>query len=154
MADENFLINNAEEIIPTFNDSPYKRVIAVGDIHGKFNELKSLWQKIHVTDDDLIIFLGDYIDRGEGIYNVLKWVIAQSAKKNFIFLRGNHEQMMIEALKQTDGMARINWILNGGKATILALRELITQKEFTINEIANFAESLPLSYSMTIGGRK
>lgn len=154
MADEKFFINDAEEIIPTFNDSPYKRIIAVGDIHGKFNELKSLWRKIHVTDDDLIIFLGDYVDRGEGIYNVLKWVIAQSTKKNFIFLRGNHEQMMIEALKQTDGMSRINWILNGGKATILALRELITLKEFTINEIATFADNLPLSYSMTIGGRK
>ena len=68
---ENF-INNAEEIIPPVNDTPYKRILAVGDIHGKFNALKSLWKKLHVTDDDLVIFLGDYVDRGEGIANVLK----------------------------------------------------------------------------------
>ena len=150
---ENF-INNAKEIIPSVNDTPYKRILAVGDIHGKFNALKSLWKKLHVTDDDLVIFLGDYVDRGEGIANVLKWVINQSsARKNFIFLRGNHEQMMLNALTRTDGNRAV-WLINGGQNTVFALRNLINNKIFTLNDIVNFAENLPLSYSITIGGRR
>ena len=153
MADEKIFINNAEEIIPPVNDSPYKRILAIGDIHGKFNALKSLWKKLNVSEDDFLIFLGDYVDRGEGIYNVLKWVIEQSARDNFKFLRGNHEQMMLDALTES-GAGRITWIINGGKATILALRELVSQKVFSLNEILNFTDSLPLSYSITVGGRK
>ena len=153
MADEKILINNAEEIIPPVNDSPYKRILAIGDIHGQFKALKSLWKKLNVSEDDLVIFLGDYVDRGEGVGEVLEWVINQSARKNFVFLRGNHEQMMINALKDT-GADRITWIINGGKATIFALRELIGKKIFTLNEILNFVDNLPLSYSITVSGQK
>ncbi len=153
MTDEKILINNAEEIIPPVNDSPYKRILAVGDIHGQFKALKSLWRKLKITEDDLVIFLGDYVDRGEGIGEVLEWIINQSARKNFVFLRGNHEQMMIDALKD-NGADRITWIINGGKATIFALRELISKKIFSLNEILNFADNLPLSYSITVGGVK
>lgn len=153
MANEKFFINNAEEIVPPFNDSPYKRIIAVGDVHGKFGALQSLWKKLSVTDDDLVIFLGDYIDRGEEIAEVLKWVIEQSKKPNIKFLRGNHEQMMLFALNSSGGKDRITWLINGGKATIMALRELVGQKVFTLKEIVNFTENLPLSYSISVGDR-
>lgn len=153
MADEKFFINNAEEIIPPVNDSSYKRILATGDVHGKFNALKSLWEKLNVSEDDLVVFLGDYVDRGEGVGEVLEWVMNNSAQKNFVFLRGNHEQMLLNSFKDT-GADRITWIINGGKATIFALRELVSQKIFSLNEILNFAENLPLSYSITVGGRK
>ena len=153
MADEKIFINNAEEIIPPVNDTPYKRILAIGDIHGQFKALKSLWKKLNVTSDDLVIFLGDYVDRGDNVGEVLEWVINQSARQNFVFLRGNHEQMMLNAFKDT-GADRITWIINGGKATIFALRELVSQKIFSLNDILNFTDNLPLSYSITVGGRK
>ena len=153
MADEKFFINNAEEIIPPVNDTPYKRILAIGDIHGQFKALKSLWEKLNVTEDDLVIFLGDYIDRGENVGEVIEWVMNNSARNNFKFLRGNHEQMMLNSFKDT-GADRITWIINGGKATILALRELVGKKIYSLNDILNFADNLPLSYSITVGGRK
>lgn len=39
-------INNAEEIIPTVNDSPYKRILVIGDVHAAFDKLTSLWKKL------------------------------------------------------------------------------------------------------------
>lgn len=150
---EKFFVTGAKKILPTVNSSPYKRILAVGDIHGKFKELISLWEKLNVTDDDLVIFLGDYIDRGESVAEVLEWVMAHKDKKNFVFLRGNHEQMMIDAIN-SEGADSFTWIINGGKKTILALRELNAKKIVPFDDIRNFIENLPLSYSIELGGRK
>ncbi len=151
---EKFFINDAEEIIPPVNDSKYKRILAIGDVHGKFQALKSLWKKLSVTDQDLIVFVGDYVDRGEGIAEVLTWIIEQSKKSNFKFLRGNHEQMMLNAMrKEHSGDERITWLFNGGKETILALREMKANNASAVDEVLDFADNLPLSYSIKVGRR-
>ncbi len=61
MSEKKFFINDAEKIIPAVNDSPYKRILAIGDVHAAFDKLLSLWEKISVTEDDLVVFLGDYL---------------------------------------------------------------------------------------------
>ncbi len=152
MSDEKFFIDGAEKIIPSVNDSPYKRIIAIGDVHGKFSKLESLIKKISVTDEDLIIVCGDFIDRGNEVAEVLKWIMEHKDKSNYIFLRGNHEQMMLDAFKSS-GKSKINWIINGGKATLSALRELNSNKIIPFNDVLNFADKLPLSFSIKVGGR-
>lgn len=42
----------------------YDKIYVVGDIHGMYNRLMSLMNNFSLKDDDLLIFLGDYIDRG------------------------------------------------------------------------------------------
>lgn len=152
MSDEKFYLDGKKDIIPPVNDTPYKRVLAIGDVHGKFAKLKSLLKKVSITENDLVIALGDYIDRGDGVADVLKWVNDNKDKSNYIFLRGNHEQMMLDALK-TNGADRITWIINGGKATIFALRELNSKKIIPFNDVLNLVENLPHAYSIKIGGR-
>ncbi len=175
MDKEKLFINNAREIVPSVNDSSYKRILAVGDIHGKFNELKSLWRKLSVTDNDLIIFLGDYIDRGENVAAVLDWVINQPKDKNFIFLRGNHEQMMLDAFEKDrefleeildgkkkiisnrDAMgygAAVSWLINGGQETLRWIKVLCKKNNCTIDDLINFIKNFPLSYSIEVGGQK
>ena len=62
---------NLREIIPPVNDSPYKRILVIGDVHAAYNKLQSLWKKLSVTDNDLVIFLGDYLyGMGDGEKNV------------------------------------------------------------------------------------
>ena len=48
------------------NNKRFKRQIAIGDIHGCLNLLKDLVEhQIRLNPDaDMLIFLGDYIDRG------------------------------------------------------------------------------------------
>jgi len=40
------------------------KVFAIGDVHGCLSMLKGLVGKIPITEEDTIVFLGDYIDRG------------------------------------------------------------------------------------------
>lgn len=72
----------------------YKRILVIGDIHGCFKNLMSMWKKISVTPEDLVIFLGDYVDRGRENVKVLKWIMKESKKKNVVALCGNHDDMM------------------------------------------------------------
>ena len=167
-------INDAKEIIPPVNDSPYKRILAVGDIHGKISKLLSLWEKLPVDEDTLVVFLGDYVDRGEGVGEVLDWIMTQSKKPNVIALRGNHEQMMINAFKEDrefiekilsgdktsltnrdalEHEAAVLWIINGGKSTLAGINAFCAENNCTVDTVLNFAESLPLSHSIRVGGR-
>ncbi len=89
-----------------------------GDIHGCFERLYRLWNglKERLTDEDQLLFLGDYIDRGPQSYEVLDFLIALSARHPSIFLRGNHEVMLQDYLNGRDSSG--NFIVNGGEATI------------------------------------
>lgn len=69
------------------------RIIAIGDVHGCSRELNDLLIKLKVTPNDLLIFLGDLINRGPDSRGVLD--IAQSLK-NTLFLMGNHELRLLE----------------------------------------------------------
>jgi predicted phosphodiesterase len=42
-----------------------ERIIAIGDIHGQLARLEGLIERIAPSDEDRLVFLGDYIDRGE-----------------------------------------------------------------------------------------
>lgn len=145
-------VSGMADLIPAVNDSPYKRILVFGDIHGCFDKLTSLLEKVCVTEEDLVIFTGDFVDRGDNVADTLKWVLEQSKKKNFIFLRGNHEQMMLDTFHKR--MNKLTWFFNGGRTTISGLSKLKSEDETYIERVLTFAENLPLYYSMTIGGRE
>lgn len=88
---------------------------AIGDIHGYFKLLKGLISKLDLKADDELIFLGDYIDRGPNSKKVIDFLIKLSKSYNCIFLRGNHESMMENALKDKRQMPI--WLFNGGQST-------------------------------------
>lgn len=62
----------------------------MSDIHGCYNELLLMLDKIGLSDTDQLIMAGDYIDRGKNSYEVLKWIEHHS--ENVRFVRGNHEE--------------------------------------------------------------
>jgi len=90
----------------------------IGDVHGRFRQLKQLERDVPWNlRNDRIIFLGDLIDRGDGIREVVDEVIRLKANNpNVVALRGNHEQMLLDCLELGD----LAWLLpeNGGQATI------------------------------------
>lgn len=79
-------------------------VYAVGDIHGHcelLNRLLAMLRDAGMRDDDLLVFVGDYVDRGPDVRGVLERLISLKADRpNTVFLRGNHEQMMLDARKR------------------------------------------------------
>ena len=92
------------------------RYLAVGDIHGCFKALETLAAFVPFSNDDMIITLGDYVDRGPDSRAVLDWVISRQQTGNLVALRGNHELMMIEARDNTQAFKV--WLRAGGDATL------------------------------------
>lgn len=75
------------------------KIYAVGDIHGSLGKLKALLEKLPWQPDqgDLLIFLGDYIDRGPNSPEVIDHIIRlQRRSPRVIALCGNHEQMFLD----------------------------------------------------------
>jgi serine/threonine protein phosphatase 1 len=96
--------------------------IAVGDIHGMSDKLERLIGKldawlasIGADEPPQFIFLGDYIDRGPDSKGVVEKVRAMQAE-GAICLRGNHEQLMIDATHSALGER--NFLRNGGEGTL------------------------------------
>ncbi len=93
------------------------RLIAVGDIHGEIDKLNSLLEKLDLTKSDTVVFLGDYIDRGKNPKLVVEKLIELSKETNCIFLKGNHEDMMLKILETRNYDDIEHWLLSGGIST-------------------------------------
>jgi len=126
----------------------YKRILAIGDIHGEWDKFMSLYEKIHFNPaEDLLIFLGDYIDRGPKPLHVLDWMYEHRNEKNMIMLRGNHEQMMLDYYDYDNKL----WVFNGGDKGRKALAK---QKENVFKDCLDFVQNLPLYHHMTYKGKE
>ena len=94
-----------------------KRLIAIGDIHGEIEKLNSLFEKLNLTKSDTLVFLGDYIDRGKHSKEVIERLIKLSEAVNCVFLKGNHEQMLLRGLESKRESDINYWLMNGGRET-------------------------------------
>ncbi len=100
--------------------APSGRIFVIGDIHGCPLELELLLTHLEQVEkrnaDDLIIFIGDYIDRGPDSNAVVERLIQlATAVPETIFLRGNHEEMLLGFLGLTRTVAP--YLENGGAIT-------------------------------------
>ena len=100
------------------------RIYAIGDIHGRADLLLQLLAKI-VADSEsrgeierkLLIFLGDYIDRGLQSRQTIDVMVDQLPEGfEVVALKGNHEEMMLDAMEHKEALP--TWIHNGGQATL------------------------------------
>ncbi len=89
------------------------RLLAVGDIHGHAQALHALLIQVAPRNDDMLIFMGDYVDKGPDVKGVIDSLLALSKTHNAIFLRGNHDQMLIDAYR--DPAKRGVWECLSGK---------------------------------------
>jgi len=94
-----------------------QKIFVIGDIHGCFDKLRALMDKIPINDSsDQLIFIGDYIDRGSSSLEVVDYLIdLKNRLPGTIFLKGNHEDMLESYL---DGSDRFTYLLNGGQRTL------------------------------------
>ncbi|MDJ0608693.1 MAG: metallophosphoesterase family protein [Kiloniellales bacterium] len=101
------------------------RIYAIGDIHGRSDLLRALHQKILADADAsratrrLVVYLGDYIDRGSDSRGVIDLLI-EGPPPGFaaVYLIGNHEEFLLRSLE--DESAIRPWLMNGGQETCLS----------------------------------
>ncbi|MCU0617845.1 MAG: serine/threonine protein phosphatase [Gemmatimonadaceae bacterium] len=98
------------------------RLYVVGDIHGRFDLLTRLVERI---DADMAqapaavateIYLGDYVDRGPASAQVLRLLIERQRVRNMVCLVGNHEVYMMEALRNRAAFE--SWLPLGARETL------------------------------------
>ena len=93
------------------------RIIAIGDVHGCAKALASLLEAIQPTQEDTLVFLGDYIDRGPDSRGVVEQVIALGKRCTVVPLLGNHEEMVLAALEGGQSEVRF-WLKFGGDVAL------------------------------------
>lgn len=94
-------------------------IYAIGDIHGCLNSLEKIIEKVNPSLEDTIVFLGDYIDRGNNSKEVIEFLLRFSnVYKNTIFIKGNHEWMIMQFYETRDPKDWELWEYNGAKKTI------------------------------------
>ena len=75
--------------------SQYKKVHHIGDIHGCYTALRQyLDDNGGIKDDEMYIFVGDYIDRGTENAEVVEFLLSVYQKPNVFLIEGNHERWL------------------------------------------------------------
>ena len=127
------------------------KIFAIGDIHGCHSRLINLLDRIPCDKDhDTLVFIGDYINRGPDSRKVLDTLLeVQQTYAHPVFLKGNHEQMIleyaatgdVETLRILRTMGVESTVASYG-ATVRQLRDLV----FLPPEHRVFLENLQFSY--------
>lgn len=122
-------------------------VYVMSDLHGQLGAYLKMLDIISFSPDDTLYVVGDAIDRGKHGIKILQHIMGRD---NIVFIRGNHEQQMLEA--RTDSEPQSHWRRSlGGNPTRNALLYKLTAAER--NSIYKYVEASPLELHIEVEGR-
>ena len=108
------------------------------DVHGHRAALERVLDRVSPGEQDRVVCLGDMIDRGPDPVGVLRLV---RGLPNATVLMGNHEDLMMACMNDPDdGLAGMNWGMNGGATTSEGLAALDPDEA---NELLSWVADLP-----------
>ena len=114
------------------------KVYAISDLHGRYDLYKQV--KDYMGEDDKCFVLGDCVDRG---LHGIKIIVDIMTDDRFILIKGNHEQMMIDAIADAEEgyMDFQLWYMNGGYETHKELMEYPIEQQ---REIISYCKKRPI----------
>jgi serine/threonine protein phosphatase 1 len=129
--------------------SPKHRVYAVGDLHGRYDLLRAMLERI-IDDfegrrDDRrlqIVFLGDYIDRGDQSRDVLETLmkLVGGVHLDIVALRGNHEAALLDFVRAPN-MYR-SWLDFGAQQTMASYGVSLPRREMSETDLVSLRDQL------------
>lgn len=128
----------------------------IGDVHGCFDEMMKLLEKIESQDTNAIIyFLGDLIDRGPEVWKVLEWAMENiTADGKYRSVRGNHEQMVLNWYAKWQEWKKENNEKDKESKTKYDFYYRLEERDKLhiedLEPIMNFFESLPFHQLITV----
>lgn len=149
----------------------------ISDIHGCYDELMRMLEKIGFSSYDTLVIAGDYIDRGSQNLEMLDWIA--DVPDNVRLLKGNHDVEFVEYVRLLDAMkkqvdyevdddspedtgklydetslmASISWSMYDYYGTI---RELINKRGVTLSRLKKWSKELnklPYLYETDVNGK-
>lgn len=106
------------------------KTYVIGDIHGGLKALIQVLERAKISKEDTLIFLGDFVDGWSESPAVLDFLIALEKSHNCIFIKGNHDDLVLQWL--TGNKVDFNeqlWFQHGGKATALGYEKISTSEK-------------------------
>src|SRR5664279_1321664 len=92
----------------------------IPDIHGRYDLLSNALAEITARsggEAGIIVTIGDYVDKGPESKQVIDRLLHGVAEDwSFVALKGNHDAMMVEALRNPAKMTA--WMQKGGDAAL------------------------------------
>ncbi len=70
------------------------RIVVISDIHAHLNEFKNLIDKLELSEEDYLIILGDFLNRGYDSLGTFEYIVKLSKRDRTFILKGNHESFM------------------------------------------------------------
>jgi serine/threonine protein phosphatase 1 len=140
----------------------------MSDIHGCLNEVKRMLKLINFSDEDKLIFAGDYVDRGLQNKETLEWMT--HAPENIIFLRGNHDEDFANDIRAIEAIVKSDsHIYNNNEEIYYDVKlglydfdpygtvlRMLTKENAKISDLINYKnwiKKLPYYYKETINGK-
>ena len=110
-------------LLPRLERNAHGRDLVVAGVHGHFATLRRALAELKVNEHDRVFSLGNLVNGGPRSFDALIWVAGPDPSRRFhTALRGNHEQMMLEALLTGPPRERTTrddpwsrWMTNGGR---------------------------------------
>lgn len=132
-----------------------KKLFVIGDVHGEYQLFTSLLMDFHEESHQLVL-IGDLLDRGKDSKKCLLLGKELVEKYQAVYLKGNHEDLFLNFLKDPEERYK-NYLLNGGGETIESLLHAGAVEEYSATEISlmiqsryksliTFLEALPYFY--------
>ncbi len=100
----------------TPRERPQERTFVISDIHGCSTALDLMLNELSPCRDDVVVTLGDYVDRGPDSRGVLDCLLKLETQTQLIPLLGNHEILMLDARDQIINAEA--WFSVGGRQTM------------------------------------
>lgn len=90
------------------------RLITLGGVHGQYTKLVNLLDKLQITKEDEIVFLGNYVGVGPQTADVVETLKGIKRHKRAWFLMGPHDAAFLDFLRT--GKAEQDWLKKSGDA--------------------------------------
>ena len=75
-----------------------RRVLVISDIHGNLPFLKGLLKKVQFSTDDILLVLGDILEKSTGGLDTLRYLMDLRRTHTLFFLQGNCENVTLDFL--------------------------------------------------------
>lgn len=128
-----------------------KRTLVISDIHGELDLFDRLLEKTNFNNEqDQLILLGDYIDRGANSKGVIERII-ELKENGAIVLKGNHDDLLVKSFNNQSG-ALEHWERAGGLTTLKSydsdIERMNIPDDIDFNKHAIFLENLDYYYEL------
>lgn len=121
----------------TLDLKTHERLVVISDVHGHLNHLKTLLGQVDLRDEDYLIILGDFINRGQDSLATLLYVYALSKRPRTFVLKGNHECFMETLMGDFNHFKRFeDFIKDEAYGTII--QSMLTHKGKSFDDFQSF----------------